>query len=295
MSLNLPSPEFLTAQAFDLRCNWRYAAHPVETVLQHFRSQAESLGEEGDGGADFQRVESIYRSGAQGLRLSEIPELPKNLRELSRLATVDRAGRTILRRWVEDQGPVFDESDFKAAWNAQGQRGGAEHHVYHDQDQGRWFKRLYYGVNLSTLGEYFDRMRLHSVIFSETAYRLEGFTINAKSKALAPVVSQPHVEVDILRPPVSKGETDELMAGMGFAPVQLYHNDVLDDGYFAYLHPITGVLAHDLHDENVVRVPESEALAVIDPYISLARRGSWAAFKLEEIGLPPPSDELPDR
>ncbi len=136
-------------------------------------------------------------------------------------------------------------------------------------------------------------MRLHEAIFFETAYRLEGFTINAKSKALAPIVSQPHVEVDISRPPVSKQETDELMAGIGFAPVQLLHNEQLDDGYFAYLHPLTGVLAHDLHDENVVRVPGSDALAVIDPLISLARRGTWAALKLEQIGLPPPPDDEP--
>ena len=53
---------------------------------------------------------------------------------------------------------------------------------------GRWFKRLYFGVNHSTLGDYFDRMRLHAALFPETAYRLEGFTINPRSKALAPVV-----------------------------------------------------------------------------------------------------------
>ena len=110
-------------------------------------------------------------------------------------------------------------------------------------------------------------MRLHAVLFPETAYRLEGFTINPRSKELAPVVSQPHVEVDTTRPLVSRQETDELMAGMGFASVLLLHEGIADNGYFAYLHPVTGVFAHDLHDENVVRLPEIEALAVIDPYI----------------------------
>ena len=61
-------------------------------------------------------------------------------------------------------------------------------------------------------------MRLHAVLFPETAYRLEGFTLNPKSKELAPIVSQPHVEVDTSRPLVSKDETHALMASMGFAP-----------------------------------------------------------------------------
>ena len=287
----LPPLTALTAQAIQLRSDNRYAAHPIETALRALRTLTPDSGEEGYAGFDFESAESIYRAGAQGLRLPEIPQFPESLRELSRLSAVDRAGRTHLRRWVESDGPVFDEAVFLTAWAAQGRRGGAEHHVYHDQEKGRWFKRLYHGVNQSTLGDYFERMRLHAVLFPETAYRLEGFTINPKSKVLAPVVSQPHVEIDTGRPPVSKVETDALMAAIGFASVQLYHNEVLDDGYFAYVHPQTGVLAYDLHDENVVRVPGLADLAVIDPYISLVRRGSWAAIKLAEIGLQCPSDD----
>ena len=67
------------------------------------------------------------------------------------------------------------------------------------------------------------------------------------------------------RPLVSKEETDALMASMGFAPVKLLHNGMADGGYYAYLHPVTGVLAHDLHDENVVWLPGTDGLAVIDP------------------------------
>jgi hypothetical protein len=203
---------------------------------------------------------------------------------------VDRAGRKALRKWAQVHGHVFDDESFFQHWEAQGKRGGAEHQVYYDQESSRWIKRLYHSVNSSTLGDYLVRMRLHAVLFPETAYRLEGFTINPKNKDLAPVVSQPHVEVDITRPLVTKSETDDLMATMGFAPVPLIHDGVLDDGYFAYLHPTTGVLAHDLHDENVVRLPETDALAVIDPYISLARLGTWAAIKLAQVGYPTPPD-----
>ncbi|PAW71383.1 MAG: hypothetical protein B9S30_00990 [Verrucomicrobiia bacterium Tous-C5FEB] len=281
----------LTVQALLLRSQSRYAAHPIETAILHHRSEAEDHGAEGDGCFGFKQAEGHYRTGAQGLRLSEIPQLPRNIRELSRLGAADRAGRKALRKWAEAGGHVFDEATFFRNWEEQGKRGGAEHQVFHDQESGRWFKRLYHGVNHSTLGDYLVRMRLHAVLFPETAYRLEGFTINAKSKELATVVSQPHIEVDTTRPLVTKAETDDLMAGMGFAPVQLIHNGVQDDGYFAYLNPVSGVLAHDLHDENVVRIPGTEELAVIDPYISLARAGTWTAIKLAEIGFPPPPDD----
>jgi hypothetical protein len=83
--------------------------------------------------------------------------------------------------------------------------------------------------------------------------RLAGFTINPKNKQLAPVVSQPHVEVNTSLPPVSKAETDELMSALGFAPVQLRYEGIQDDDYYAYVHPVSGVLVFDLHDENVVR------------------------------------------
>ncbi len=179
----------LTNQALELRWKGRYALHPAETALLHHRAEAEIIGEEGHGGLSLEQAEAHYRAGAQGLRLSEIPQLPRNLAGLSRLEIVDRAGRKALRKWVEDCGYVVDEAVFLRQWENQGRRGGAEHQVFHDQESSRWFKRLYSGINQSTLGDYLVRMRLHSVLFPETGYRLEGFTINAKSKALAPVVS----------------------------------------------------------------------------------------------------------
>jgi len=177
--------------AFQLRSSHRYALHPVEAALQYHCSPAEIIGTEGHGAGGFEQAEVIYRTGAQGLRLPEIPQLPQQLRELSRLSVTDRAGRKALRIWAEGNSGVFDEALFFARWNGQGKRGGAEHQVYFDQE----------------------------------------------------------------------------------------------------LHPVTGVLAHDLHDENVVHLPESDALVVIDPYISLARRGTWAAMKLAEVGFPIPPDD----
>jgi hypothetical protein len=88
-----PSLHDLTLHAFQLRSNHRYALHPVEAVIQYFSAQAESFGQESHSGVCFEEAETQYRRGAQGLRLSEIPQLPQQLRELSRLASLDRAGR----------------------------------------------------------------------------------------------------------------------------------------------------------------------------------------------------------
>lgn len=281
----------LTRQALQLRSQDRYARHPIENTLLALRHLTGDSGEEGYDSLGFQSAEGIYRAGAQGLRVSENPQLPQSLVQLPRLRVLDKAGRKSLRLWVEAQSQPYDEPGFLQHWKAQGEFGGAEHHVYYDETSGRWFKRLHAGINESSLGDYFDRMRLHAVLFPETAYRLEGFTINAKSKELAPVVSQPHIDVALDQPPVSKAETDALMAGMGFVSVQLKYNDVVDDGYHAYYHAPTGVLVHDLHDQNVVRMNQTHELAVIDPYISHARRGTWAALKLAEVGIAFPSDD----
>lgn len=166
----------LTSVAFRSRAEGRYAAHPVQAALQYHRSRAEESGEESHGVLDFESAESLYREGAQGLRFSEVPQLARSIPELSRLGAMDRVARTHLRRWVETHGSIYEESRFVAGWEAQDRRGGAEHHL--------------------------------------------------------------------------------------------------------------------LHDENVVRLEGTDDLVVIDPFICLARRGTWAALKLSEIGLPEPPDDL---
>lgn len=283
-------PSALTQQALQLRHSHRYATHPVENTLCYFADHLGAPGEESHRGLDFQSAEGIYRAGAQGLPLPQIPQLPQSLVELTRIRALDWAARRHLRVWVESHAATFDETAFHTRWDAQGRLGGAEHHVYHDESSGRWFKRLFKGVNESTLGDYFDCMRLHAVLFPETAYRLEGFAIQPKSKDLTPVVSQPHVEVDTDQPLVAQAEVSALMGTLGFASVQLTYQGTVDDGYYAYYHPATGVLAHDLHDENVVRMRHTGELAVIDPYISLARRGTWAGLKLAEVRIACPAD-----
>lgn len=285
------SYESLTRESIRRRLAGRYAAHPIEAALQYHRTLPEGGGTEGYAHDDFRAAEGVHRTGAQGIPLLESPVLAEKLAGLSRLSLVDRAGRGQLRRWAETEGLIRDEEIFLKEWQAQGRLHGAEHQVYFDPTTARWVKRLYRCLHHTTLGDYLARLRFHSVIFPETAYRLEGFTMNSKSREIAPIVSQPHVEVNESLPPVSKGETDSLMASSGFAPVQLLHDGVPDDGYYAYLHPFTGVLVFDLHDENVIRLQDTEHLVVIDPFICLARRGGWASIKLAEIGLPTPPDD----
>jgi len=143
----------LTLQAFQLRSCQRYALHPIEAALQYHGASAESTGPTGDATIRFEQAEGHYRAGTQGLRLFEIPQLPQQLRELSRLSGIDRAGRKALRKWAIETDQVLDEADFLRRWTEQGKPGGAEHQVFHDKTSNRWFKRLYHGVNFNILGD----------------------------------------------------------------------------------------------------------------------------------------------
>jgi hypothetical protein len=124
----------LTLQAFQPRSQHRHVLHPVEAALQYHRAQAEIPGEEGHGGYGFEEAEAHYRAGAQGLRLSEIPQFPQQLRELSRFSVVDRAGRKALREWAQNADLIIDEAEFLSRWQEQVKPGGAEHDNTHPSD-----------------------------------------------------------------------------------------------------------------------------------------------------------------
>ena len=288
------SLEARTRQALNNRLQGLYARHPVQFSLERYQRSVPHQGSQGFRCVHFPSAEGIYRAGAQGLRLPEVPILPQSVAQLSRLGVMDKAGRAALRAWIQAGGTFLDEAAFLARWEQQGRLGGAEHQVFFDEPSSLWHKRLYACVLGSTLGDYLDRMMLHAVVFPETAYRLVGFSINPRNRNISPIVSQPHVAVATDSPPVSLAETRTLMSEIGFEPIRLRHNGVLDDGYFAFYHHGCGILAHDLHDENVVRMQDTGELAVIDPYLSLARNGTWAALKLAEVGIAiPPDDILP--
>jgi hypothetical protein len=51
---------------------------------------------ESHGGFDFESAEVLHRSSAQRVRLSEIPQLPQSLAELSQLWAVERDARSEL-------------------------------------------------------------------------------------------------------------------------------------------------------------------------------------------------------
>ena len=125
-------PSALTFGALQLRYSHRYAAHPVENTLRYFGALLGSPSEESHGGLDFQSAEGIYRAGAQGLPLPEIPQLPQSVVELTRLRSHDQDARRHLRLWAEAHAATFDDAAFQARWEVEGRLGGAEHHVYHD-------------------------------------------------------------------------------------------------------------------------------------------------------------------
>jgi hypothetical protein len=83
----------LNLGALPLRSSHRYAVHPVENALRTSGALLGSPGAESHGGLDFQSAEGIYRAGAQGLPLPQIPQLPQSVVELTRLRFHDQAAR----------------------------------------------------------------------------------------------------------------------------------------------------------------------------------------------------------
>lgn len=105
----------LTRQALQLRLRGRYAVHPLETLLAHYRARFGAGGAQSDDGLGFESAEGIYRGGAQGLPLSALPKLPESVLELGRLRECDAAGRRRLRDWAEAGGHLLNDAAFEAA------------------------------------------------------------------------------------------------------------------------------------------------------------------------------------
>ena len=130
----------LTDDALRLRTIKLYARHPVQSAVDRLCKGSPVPGEAGHDRLGFKSAESHYRSGAQGLRLPQIPQLPQSVVQLSRLSVGDKAGRAAIRRWLENHGQFFDEAEFLDRWRSQGSIGGAEHQVFYDESTGRWYK-----------------------------------------------------------------------------------------------------------------------------------------------------------
>ena len=75
----------LTEGALQLRIANRYARHPVEKSIFTLRDLYAGECEEGVCDFSFQSAESIYRAGAQGIPLPQVPKLPQSIVELTRL------------------------------------------------------------------------------------------------------------------------------------------------------------------------------------------------------------------
>ncbi len=162
---------------------------------------------------------------------------------------LEKAG---LRVWAESKGLMLDDSKFEKEWKKDGQQQGAEHDVYFNPEQQRWFKRN----NLSNHGnylEYFHRLQLHNYRFQEAPVRFEGFV--EYEGELLPVTSQEHIEAER---GASREEVRLLMEQLGFMPVDdpTRPND--------YVNTATGEEVNDLHDENAV-IDRDGNVSIFDP------------------------------
>ena len=159
-----------------------------------------------------------------------------------------------LREWARATGHMLDHDAFTQNWETQNEMGGAEHEVYFNPEDNRWYKRNNMGFH-PTILEYFHRLTLHNWLFSEASVRFEGFT--SHEGKLFPILSQLHVEA--VRGATSK-EVGERLARMGFKRIRDEPN--------AYVNA-EGVMVRDLHNENAL-VNKNGDRIVIDPITKMA-------------------------
>ncbi len=166
-------------------------------------------------------AEKVARGSISGLRqVREISRSNWPEGEYSQLArnTFLPVEREAIREWAKEQSLILDNSQFNKQWEAQGKRGGAEHDVYFNEEDARWYKRQRLTMN-DSYADYFQRLILTNAL-NETAdgkfdYRIEGFIEDGEN--LYPVVSQGDIAgIDLSR---SIAEINDYYEKAGFVRI----------------------------------------------------------------------------
>lgn len=113
---------------------------------------------------------------------------------------------------------------------------GAEQKVYLNTD-GLSVTKLNDGIFYETWLDYFNSLLLHNFFFPATSYELIGFFLDGMQ--LLAAVKQPFIESTSS---TNIEDVKELMASNGFTIIR--NND--------YINKSLGIIAEDLHDENVL-------------------------------------------
>lgn len=170
-----------------------------------------------------------------------------------------RALRTVeeqqIRRSLNEL--FIDPSEFETKWRATGELGGAEQRVYPD-GTGQYIKANngnYHGH----WSQYLERLRLHRIIFPDTAYTIIGLVDHGGRIDF--VVSQPEAYAML--------DADGIHLGASRAQVEAHMNALgafrfRNDDYYL---PSEDLFIEDLHDENVLVGEDGETLRFIDPVI----------------------------
>ena len=176
-----------------------------------------------------------------------------------------------LREWAVAEGLMLTGEDCLCQWERDGKLGGTEHQIWLDEQAGRVFKLNNLSFHVCWL-EYFHRLALHNHLFPDTQMKLEGFV--ECDGTLMPVTSQAVIQA--VRG-ATREETQLFMQRLGFAPISGKAND--------YLHAEQGLIAEDLHDENVL-IDIMGSIVILDPVMyldessKLERLQRWAAAEL---------------
>jgi hypothetical protein len=145
-----------------------------------------------------------------------------------------------LESYISENNLWIDDIDFSQYVSE-----GAEQKVYLKDSEN--VIKLNDAIYYTSWKDYFINLLLHNYFFSDTAYKLIGFT--KEEKSLYAIVQQPFVEIT---------ETTDLQQVKNFMIQNGFENNRNDD----YRNLELGIILEDLHDENVLT--RNEVLYFID-------------------------------
>jgi phosphoribosylformylglycinamidine (FGAM) synthase-like enzyme/phosphoribosylformylglycinamidine (FGAM) synthase-like amidotransferase family enzyme len=277
------SREFLDTNGASQSATVRVSS-PLTPGLSYTHEQSENLLERSPQGSLRESLGAAGESIAETLeRVHQASErsgisVPKTKNERHEL---HRALRTIEEQQLRSRlTRLFIAPDeFQHHWTTTGCLGGAEQKVY-PTGNCEYIKAnngSYHGHWL----QYIERLRLHAILFPDTAYKIVGLLDD--NGELSIVVSQPEAyaakDGNGYHLGASRSKVEEHMKSLG---AFRFRND-------DYYLPSEDLFIEDLHEENVLIGTDGETLRFIDPVIYLRPPDLPVPSPLAEASCPPPA------
>ena len=269
-SPRVTDPPFSTQESKTLE-NTRI--HAIDTYLHGKRRPIADTPPADQAGSSRAQLQALL----QHVRRSQRPSGPPAGNEQARIAEARRHDKTLLINWARNAGVLLSETPDRYPLNSPQDKGGREHHVFHDTASNRWvkitkgdgsafgFQPLDEGKNdewmisqdHADVVSYLEKLALQNQVFHDDIV-LHGVIADPLGK-VALIISQPHYKgtfagvYTAIKP---------AMADAGFVRIEPPSARFEDPS--AYYRPSDNLAVVDMHDQNAILEDNGTFLRVFD-------------------------------